>query len=125
MPLTPLSQRGLEKFIDCNFITGGRVLRAVKTLEGRIEIMKVLWKLAQMKQYMLLKKSLLWGGKGEPPAGYTLYRSKQKDAIMALINSLPKREKNELLHSVWSYYCRGGDKIGGEVIFGNQHLMPL
>jgi hypothetical protein len=120
MPLTPLSQRGLEKFIDCSFITGGRVHRAVKTSEGRAKVMEILGKLAQMEQYMLLSKSLLWGGKGEPLAGYTLYRSEQKDAIMNLTNSLPEEVKNDLLHSVWSYYCRGG-----EVIFGNYQLMPL
>jgi hypothetical protein len=124
MPLTPLSQRGLEKFIDYAFIDF-QLYQAVKTSEGRIEIMKVLHKLAQMKQYMLLSKSLLWGGKGEPPAGYTLYRSKQKDGVMKLINSLPKGVKNDLLSSVWSYYCNGGFKITGERIFGDQRLMPL
>jgi hypothetical protein len=44
---------------------------------------------------------------------------------MSLINSLPKEFKDSLLNSVWTYYCRGGDKIGGEEIFGYGHIMPL
>jgi hypothetical protein len=125
VPLTPLSQRGLEMFVDCAFISGGRVHRAVRTLEGREKVMEILWKLAQMEQFELLEKSLLWGGEGDPPAGYTLYRSEQKDPIMNLINSLPDDTKHDLLRSVWSYYCNGGFKITGERIFGDQHLMPL
>jgi hypothetical protein len=52
MPLTPLSQRGLERFVDYGFING-RVHRGVKTPEGRAKVMEILVKLAQMEQYML------------------------------------------------------------------------
>ncbi|MDR1401893.1 MAG: hypothetical protein LBI81_02980 [Puniceicoccales bacterium] len=44
---------------------------------------------------------------------------------MNLINSLPEEVKNDLLGSVWSYYCNGDFKITGEVIFGYGTMMPL
>jgi hypothetical protein len=125
MPLTPLSQRGLENVIDTYFINMGTVHEAVKTPEGRRELMGILKKLAAMEQFQLLEKSLLWGGKVEPPVGYTLYRSEQKDAIMNLISGLPEKIRNSLLNATWTYYCNDGFKITGEEIFGDWELMPL
>jgi hypothetical protein len=125
MPLTPVSQRGLEKVIKCDFIGNSRVCEAVRTADGRKQVMQILKKLAEMKQFGMLRKSLVCCGENDPPAGYTLYRSEQKNDIMALIDGLPKEVKGELLNSVWTYDCNGGFKVTGEELFGDGRLMPL
>ncbi|MDR2737423.1 MAG: hypothetical protein LBB18_00575 [Puniceicoccales bacterium] len=126
MPLPPLAERGIKKFVNLALVVRwDRVIeKTAKTPAGRAKIMEILGQLAKLRQFDMLKKILLEEGEDDPPTGYTLYRSEQKDAVMALINSLPKEFKDSLLHSTWTYYC-GGNKIGGEKIFGYGSIMPL
>jgi hypothetical protein len=64
MPLTPLSKYGLMMSTDDTLIQGCfnhcNISKAVKTPEGRRELMGILKKFAAMEQFQLLKKSLLW-----------------------------------------------------------------
>jgi hypothetical protein len=120
---TPLMQRETEVFLELT-ISNGFSASESKTVGGRARVMVTLKMLAELEQFDSLVKALVSEGvAGDPPVGYTLYRSEQRSNVMALINNLPEEIKEEVLDSYWEYSC--GDKFTGEKIFGYGYIMPL
>jgi hypothetical protein len=135
MPLSAVAERGIKKFVIVLINTEDFLPeKAIKTPSNRAKIMEILWQFVKLGQFEIVKKLLLFesddgdkekGEKRTPPIGHTLYRTEQKDAVLALINSLTEKYKKDLLCSTWTYYLRGGFLIGGEKIFGYGSIMPL